>query len=300
MVLKTLIRRGRAGLALGLAIVAWSLPLGAPARAAAPNVVATIRPVHSLVAQVMGDVGAPVLLLRGAAEPHDYALKPDDARRLAAAGGVVMIGPRFETFLARPLANLARDARVLALADMPGMVLPPDERGGRDEHLWLDPDNAARAIGSIAGFLAALDPANAAAYRKNAAAARTRLAVLDRTLARTLAPVRDAPFVVYHDAFRAYAGHFGLALVGAVVVGGEHSPGAARLGRLHAKIAARGVRCLFTEPQFTPAAARALVAGTDARIAALDPLGTAIPPGPGLYDALMREVTASFVACAAR
>ncbi len=283
-------------LTLLLAVIAgWP----ASGSAAAPNVVATIRPLHSLVAQVTAGVGAPVLLLRGAAEPHNYALKPNDARRLAAADAIVMIGPDFETFLARPLANLAPHAHVLALARVPGMDLPADGRGGRDEHLWLDPANAARAVDAIAHLLAKLDPANASDYRRNADAAGARIDRLDRALGMQLAPVRTAPFVVYHDAFRAYAKHFGLNLVGAVVVGAEHAPGAASLARLHAEIRARGVRCLFTEPEFTPAEARALVAGTGARIAVLDPLGTAIPAGPDLYPTLMRQVTDAFVACAA-
>ena len=268
--------------------------------AAAPPVVATIRPIHSLVAQVMAGVGTPQLLLQGAAEPHDYALRPDDARRLARAKALVMIGPRFETFLARPLRSLAASARILSLADVSGMNLPDDGRGARDEHLWLDPDNAARAVTAIAGMLAALDPANAAAYLHNARAARDRIGVLDRSLDAALAPVRGAPFVVYHDAFRAYAAHYKLNLVGAVVVGAEHAPGAAHLGRLRETILRGGVRCLFTEPEFEPAAARALVHGTDARIAVLDPLGTDIPPGPEMYATLMRSATRAFTACVAR
>ena len=41
-----------------------------PALAEVPHVVATIKPVHSLVAAVMGDLGTPDLIVKGAASPH--------------------------------------------------------------------------------------------------------------------------------------------------------------------------------------------------------------------------------------
>ena len=42
-------------------------------------VVASIKPVHALVGQVMTGVGTPVLLVGGAASPHTYTMKPSDA-----------------------------------------------------------------------------------------------------------------------------------------------------------------------------------------------------------------------------
>ena len=44
----------------------------------APNVVVGIKPIHSLVAAVMENVGTPRLLIRGGASPHSYSLKPSD------------------------------------------------------------------------------------------------------------------------------------------------------------------------------------------------------------------------------
>ena len=40
------------------------------------NVVASIKPVNSLVSGVMDGVGTPKLIIEGAASPHTYALKP--------------------------------------------------------------------------------------------------------------------------------------------------------------------------------------------------------------------------------
>ena len=46
------------------------------------KVVASIKPVHSLVSGVMGDLGAPDLLVEGAGSPHTYSLKPSQAKKL--------------------------------------------------------------------------------------------------------------------------------------------------------------------------------------------------------------------------
>ena len=53
----------------------------------------------------------------------------------------------------------------------------------------------------------------------------------------------------------------------------------------------------FTEPQFTPALAKTLTQGTNARLGSLDPLGAGLKPGPGLYAAMMRGMASSMLAC---
>ena len=46
------------------------------------NVVASVKPIHSLVSAVMEGVGAPQLIIEGAGSPHTYALKPSQAKDL--------------------------------------------------------------------------------------------------------------------------------------------------------------------------------------------------------------------------
>ena len=68
-------------LAIGLGAVVAASTLGvneavAQGKPAPLKVVVTIKPVHSLVAQVMGEGGTPVLIVGGSASPHSYSLKP--------------------------------------------------------------------------------------------------------------------------------------------------------------------------------------------------------------------------------
>ena len=65
---------------------------------AAPKVVATIKPLHSLVAQVMDGVGEPELLIKQGS-PHGYQMKPADAKSVAEADVVVYVSHELETFM---------------------------------------------------------------------------------------------------------------------------------------------------------------------------------------------------------
>src|SRR6218665_118247 len=100
---------------------------------AAPSVVASTKPVHSLVSAVMAGVGEPVLLVKGAASPHTYSLRPSDASALESADIVFWTGHGMELFLGDALETLATGATVVELADAPGITLLPVREGGAFE-----------------------------------------------------------------------------------------------------------------------------------------------------------------------
>jgi len=299
---------------LAILVVAF----GAAGAAADVRVVASIKPIHSLVAGVMDGVGTPTLLIEGAASPHSYTLRPSDARALAQADIVFWIGEGLETLLGKPLAALARDALVVELADSAGLTLlapraggawaghdepgAPDDgddhgRPGYDGHLWLDPENAERLVARMAEALSSRDPAHAAAYRRNAVALAARLDALDGELSATLAPVKDVPYLVFHDAYQYFESRYGLAAVGSVTVAPDRAPGARRLTEIRARIVEAGVRCVFREPQFRPAAVETAVEGTPARVGEIDDLGATLAAGPELYFLLMRSLAGAIRDC---
>ena len=84
---------------------------GGPVAAAEIDVVASIKPVHSLVASVMHGVGQPVLLVKGNGSEHSYSLRPSEARALEQAEVVFWVGETMETFLLKPLGALAGNAK---------------------------------------------------------------------------------------------------------------------------------------------------------------------------------------------
>lgn len=114
---------------LGFATASAAVLCGGPAWAL-DGVVASIKPVHSLVAAVMEGVGEPELLVKGAASPHAYALRPSEARALEQAKVVFWVGEGMETFLARPLETLGGNARVVELVKAHDLVELDFREGG--------------------------------------------------------------------------------------------------------------------------------------------------------------------------
>ena len=287
-----------------------------PAGARAPDVVVSIKPIHSLVASVMAGVGEPQLIVAGGSSPHVYNLKPSDARKLEKAQLVFWVGPILEGFLEKPLASLADKADIVELDRSPSVALLPARRGGdweahededehthaasaaeQDGHLWLDPENAKAIVQIAEAKLAALDPANAARYASNAAALAQRLEALDAGLRRRLAPVRGRPFVVFHDAYHYLERRYGLKAIGSITINPEHLPGAQRIQAIHTKVAALGAACVFSEPQFEPRLVETVIEGTQARTGALDPEGASLHAGPELYFTLMDGLADGLATC---
>ncbi len=290
--------------------------LAVPAAAAAPRVVASIKPIHSLVAGVMAGVAEPDLIVTGGASPHTYTLKPSDARHLERADLVFWIGPIFESFLVKPLAALGGRATVVEFDRAPGITLLPARAGGaweedkdepaaghaasaleEDGHLWLDPDNAKAIVRIAVARLSALDRPNAARYAQNGAALERRLDALDAALRQRLAPLRGRPFVVFHDAYHYFDRRYHLDAIGSITVSPESPPGARRVAAIRDKIAALHARCVFREPQFEPRLVDVVIAGTTAHTGVLDPEGALLPPGPDLYFALLNALADNLVRC---
>ncbi len=299
----------------GLLAVVMAGPVAA---GAAEQVVATFKPVHSLVSAVMAGVGEPYLIMKGTASPHSYRMRPSDARVIGKARVIFLIGESVESTLAGPIRKLGGKARVVELREVPGLVRMPLRKGGAfvgddhdhshghghegeafDMHVWLDPVNAGLMALVIARELSEADPANAAKYQANADAVIAGLDELTAKLDAELAPVRDKPFIVLHDAYQYFEKRFGLRAVGSAVVGTSRSPSVRRVRELSKKVRDLGVVCVFAGRRYDRRFVKLITEGTKARGGTVDPVGTAIKPGPGMYSTLMRDMAASFRRCLA-
>ena len=292
-----------------------TLLLSSAALADVPEVVTDIAPIHGLVARVMGELGAPELLVEPGASPHGYALRPSQVAGLQRADLVVMMGHELTPWLEGPVAQLAAGAVVMELLDTQGTTVlsareeaafEPDDHHehdhdhaheGADPHAWLDPQNAVAWLASIADALAELDPANAETYRANAAEGRAEIAAAQAAAADRLAPLAERPYVVFHDAFQYFEARFALAGVGAISLSDAAPPSAARVAEIRALVEAEGVVCAFSEPQFNPAILDTVTQGTGARLGTVDPVGAPLSTGPGFYPALIAAITNDVAAC---
>ena len=298
----------------------WALTTAHSSPARATEVVASIKPIHALVAGVMGEAGEPRLMITGTASPHTYQMRPSDAAMLSAADLIVWVGENMETFLDRPIAVLGSGAEVVTLYKSAGLELLPAREGGiwRDEgrelhvdahdghghthgefdmHIWLDPGNARRIVDIVANALARTDPGRGDIWRANAETMRMRIDLLESSLRERLAPVRELAFIVFHDGYGYFEHAFGLNGMGAVAVDPARPPSAKRLAELRGALAEHDVRCVFTEPQFEPDLVQTVIEGTGVRTAALDPLGVDIESGPDAWFEIMRGLGDAVAEC---
>lgn len=295
---------------------------------AAPRTVVTIAPLHSLVAGVMAGAGEPYLLLDAAASPHTHTLRPSQARRVYNAELLVQVGGGLESFLTPMLQSLPPTVAVLSMIDVDGMHVllrggghdsehdgHGDEDDGheseahdhdhgadpRDLHVWLDPANARVIVGQVRDVLSAMDAANAAVYRANAAAMLARLESLEADLRAQVQPLRGVPYIVFHDAYRYFEARFDVRPVAVVTLDPERRPGARSSRQLRETIRRTRPQCLFSEPQFPSAAVANLTAGAGGlRHAVLDPLGAGLAPGGGAYFQLMADIGTAMAECLGR
>ena len=111
------------------------------------KVVASIKPVHSLVAAVMQGVDTPYLLVDGAGSPHTYALKPSQARQLQSADLVFWMSHDLEAFLEKPIESIAANATSVQLMESHGLTKLNFREGGafashdHDDHDDKDHDD---------------------------------------------------------------------------------------------------------------------------------------------------------------
>ncbi|NDF28347.1 zinc ABC transporter substrate-binding protein [archaeon] len=99
------------------------------------KVVASIKPIHSLVSYLMDGVGKPDLIVDGYASPHGFALKPSHAKMLQSADLIFWVGEDLENFLEKPLNSIAKKAEKIELLEIKGLTkLKFRERNIFDEH----------------------------------------------------------------------------------------------------------------------------------------------------------------------
>lgn len=336
---------------LAALLLASAAMIGASNAMAAPNVVVSIKPIHSLVAAIMDGIAEPQIIVDGGASPHTYSLKPSNARALENADVVFWVGDGLEKFLEKPLESLAGKATVIELDDAPGIERLKFREGGPfeahdhgeheghdhaeaeghdhegqdhahegekghahesenehahedghehdeyDMHLWLDPANAKAMAVEIEKTLMTADPANAKTYQDNTKKLVDNLDALDKELAAAVAPIKDKPFIVFHDAYQYFEHRYGVKTAGSITVSPENMPGADRIKQIQAKVKELNATCVFAEPQFEPKLVNVVIEGTNAKSGTLDPEAGTLEAGPDLYFKLMRGIASSLKNC---
>ncbi|MCP4184188.1 MAG: zinc ABC transporter solute-binding protein [Hyphomicrobiales bacterium] len=262
------------------------------------NVAVSIRPLHSIVASIMQGIGSPTLMVKHSQSPHHANLKPSQASILAKADMIFWIGPELETFLQKPVYSTANHAQTFRLSKIAGLQLSLLSQGQPDPHIWLSIENAIEIAKFTADKLIEANPSSAKTIRKNLAQFQLDMGILQFDLETILDSQKDHHFLVYHDALR-YLEHKFQFHTQAINIGNEEITAGARqiiaIGKL---MRSRLFQCLLVEPNINASAIVSLARDNEIPVAMLDPLGSELPTGPGLYDQLMRDLALTIANCA--
>ena len=358
------------------------------------GVVTTIQPINSLVSAVIGNTGKTISLIPAEISPHEYKLKPSDAKKMQEANIIFFVSNHLESGVTKVFKNLPKNIKIIDLLEETGiehLAIRDNEAWERhdhhgheghddhddhdkhgkkhddhddhdkhskkhddhdhdkhakkhddhddhdkhgkkhddhdhdkhakkhddhdhdkhakkhddhddhqskdDVHIWLSPDNAIKIVKKVNEELSLLFPDNASQYKENSNNIINKISDLKSELTKDLAPIKDKPYVVFHDAYQYFEKAFGLNAVGSVALEGDIASSPKQISFIKDKIKKLNASCVFQEPQFDSKLVKIVVEGTNAQIGTLDPLGVNISGKENFYIQLLKNMAKSLKEC---
>ncbi|MCK6262663.1 zinc ABC transporter substrate-binding protein ZnuA [Vibrio sp. ZSDE26] len=287
-------------LAIALALIVTASPTWAV------NVLSSIKPIQMITTEIMLNVGEPDVLLANNTSPHDYAMRPSDIRRIRGADLVIWFGYDLEPFLDRVLAQ---QDNVLTLSSIPQLALREysgdqhqhdgHDHGDHDPHFWLGVEPSLQVAEAIAEKLSKVDPEYKQQYQSNYDNFKQRLLDEQKQLTAKLEPVRKYGYYVFHDAYGYFESDYQMNHLGYFTVTPDRKPGAKTLIAIKTTLKEKQAKCVFSEPQFTPAVVESVTRGTNVHLGELDPIGIDIEVKAGSYFVFLNSMADNFIRCLA-
>lgn len=265
------------------------------------DVVAAFYPLQFVAGRVGGDAVKVTNLAKPGAEPHDLELNPGQVAQVSDAKLIVYLKgfqPAVDEAVAQNGGDRAFDvAEVQPLHDAAaggdsheGEASPaPEEGGGKDPHVWLDPTRLATIADRLAERLGKADPGHAADYTARAKALRTDLETLDKEYVQGLTTCQRRELVTSHTAFGYLAERYQLEQVGITGLAPETEPTAQRLAEVAKEAKEHGATTIFFETLVSPKVAETIAKEVGARTEVLDPIEGLQPGSTGDYLSVMRS-----------
>lgn len=254
------------------------------------EVVATIKPVHSLLASLMQGVGKPTLLIPDTS-PFDYTPSAQDIELVRKADLVVWMGPELEESLKSVLVKPTPEMNVFEmLSDSEFKVLSRrNDENERDPFMWLDVRNGEVFVDALFDKLVEIDPLNEKTFIKNRDVLKKKVSYLDRRFEFGFRGVPAGLSWLYHDTQQYFEQSYAFKVRNILSL----KPGgmADTMNLLKAKndMSAIGAFCFFTEEGMMTDRLSVAIDGLKAKVVALDSLGLTYKAGPDLYVQVMQH-----------
>ena len=273
----------------------------------APNVVVSIRPIHSIVSALMEGVSEPRLLLDSNESAHTFHLKPSQLKLLSNADLLITIGDSFESGLSKVIRNIDQNYR-LNLSEIKELQIydfrdhneiEHDEHDEHDEdlHLWLDVGNVQIIAEKIKQKLIEINPSNKEKYNTNYLELKSKLNQLEEKIQFQLEPIKSTPFAIYADILQYFEKNFDLNKP--VIIAPYHGARLSinRVIKAKNKMKNQKTRCLIYGSENTSKQINVLTEGLDIKAHSVDILGVKLEPGSEQYFDLMKEISNQLASC---
>lgn len=201
---------------------------------------------------------------------HDYQLSTDDMKTLENADIFVANGAGMESFMDK----IIKEYKDLQVIDASKDIDLLEENGEANPHVWLDVDNAIKQVENISEQLCDADPDHAETYKANTAVYVGRLKELQAEMSNELKDISHRDIVTFHEAFPYFAQEFNLNIIEVIEREPGTEPTPQELENIIKDVNKLPSKILFTEPQYSPAAAKTIARETGARIYMLEPIVT--------------------------
>ena len=250
------------------------------------NTVVSILPEKTFVEAIGGDRVKVSLMVLPGNSPHTYEPKPSQMKKIARADLYFAIGVEFEKVWLPKFKSLNQKMQVVDLTQ--GITKLPmqahdhheehvhhghDEMGhsGLDPHVWTSPANVRIIAKNIYDALAKADPDNQTYYQ---ARLKEFIAKIKDTDRQIRAMFKNTPkgtkFMVFRPSWGYFAHAYGLIQLPVEVEG--KSPKPRELIALIKEAKADRIKAIFTQPEFSDAAAQTMAKELKIKVIKVSPL----------------------------
>jgi zinc/manganese transport system substrate-binding protein len=210
------------------------------------NVVASFSIIGDFVRNVGGDRISVTTLVGPDGDVHVYTPAPADAKKIADAKLLVVNGLGLEGWLPRLVQSSGSKAAIVTATDG---IAPLRIDQAADPHAWQSVVNARIYASNIRDALVAADPADAEAFRANAAAYLAKLDALDQEVRSSVAQIPPArrKVISTHGAFGYFAAAYGIEFIAPLGVSTESEASARDIARIITQIRTEKIPAVFLE-----------------------------------------------------
>jgi protein SCO1/2 len=257
------------------------------------RVLVSIKPIHSIVAGLMQDIGEPELLFDETSSIFDPQLTAEQQHKLQQARLVIWVGPELEQALPAALNLLTEETQVIELLSSPTMKILPSRRepASRDAFFWLDDRNIIILLDDLTELLISHDPRRAHVYARNRLKMLQPLQHIDKQYEYSYRGLKAGVSVQYYDTLQYFEQAYALKPLGAITSLQQTGDDAASLLKMRASMIEHNGSCVLLDKSRSGAHLDLLTAGRASNIGELDVLGSQFAAGPQLYLQLMQYNT---------